>query len=170
MNTPAMALLPAILLLCAASAAATEPVPTSRPDFESLKRLAGEWQLEDASGKVSGTVVYKVTSAGSAVVETAFPGTQQEMVTVYTREGDRVAVTHYCAAGNQPHMVSKAGAASNQLKFDFVGAGNMKSPNEMHMRNLTVTFLDADHIRQQWQTYADGKLSEHAEFDLKRRS
>ena len=50
------------------------------------------------------SVVYKLTGAGSALVETQFPGTGHEMVSVYHLDGDDLRMTHYCAAGNQPRV------------------------------------------------------------------
>ena len=51
---------------------------------------------------------YAVTAAGSAVVETVFPGTEHEMVTVYHADGSDLVLTHYCMEGNQPRMRAKA--------------------------------------------------------------
>jgi hypothetical protein len=42
-------------------------------------------------------VEYRVTGAGSAVVETLFPGTPHEMVTVYHARKGVLCMTHYCA-------------------------------------------------------------------------
>ena len=53
--------------------------------FARLKALEGEWTGTGGhrgEAKDPTTVLYKVTGAGSAVVETLFPGTPHEMVTV----------------------------------------------------------------------------------------
>src|SRR5262245_19588365 len=73
--------------------------------FEKFKQLAGEWQGtgDGAHGKDM-RVKYQVTSGGSAVVETVFPGTDHEMVTVIHPDGDDLLLTHYCLLGNQPQM------------------------------------------------------------------
>src|SRR5262245_17392727 len=64
--------------------------------FEKFKQLAGEWQGtgDGAHGKDM-KVKYQVTSGGSAVVETVFPGTDHEMVTVIHPDGDDLLLTHY---------------------------------------------------------------------------
>lgn len=74
--------------------------------FEEVKKLEGRWQTPDADkdGKPDGVVVYRVTSGGSAVEETMFPGMPQEMVTVYNQDGGRLAMTHYCMLKNQPRL------------------------------------------------------------------
>ena len=69
-----------------------------------IKKLEGEWKVtggDEHHGK-EGKVTYKVTAAGSTLMETQFPGTGHEMVTMYHLDGDELKATHYCAAGNQP--------------------------------------------------------------------
>jgi hypothetical protein len=157
-------------LLAAVAMADADDTASTGPDFETLKSLAGEWHAVDSSGKISGTTRYEVTSAGTAVVETMLAGTTEEMMTVYTRDGNALAVTHYCAGGNQPHLVSAPGPAPNQLQFDFKGAGNLKSVEEAHMHSLTLTFIDQNHVKQEWVTYANGKVAETMVFSLTRKT
>ena len=67
------------------------------PSWNSLKSLAGTWVQAGKDGKPSDKVVstYRVTAAGSAIVEVLFPGSEQEMVTVYHQDGDDLLLTHY---------------------------------------------------------------------------
>ncbi|MCK7511304.1 MAG: hypothetical protein MZV70_49445 [Desulfobacterales bacterium] len=50
------------------------------------------------------SVTYRITANGSVVLETLFPGTDHEMLTLYHLDNDRLGLTHYCAMGNQPRM------------------------------------------------------------------
>jgi hypothetical protein len=59
------------------------------------------------------------------------------------------------------------GKDASVLKFDFVSASNMK-PTDAHMHNLTVRFLDANHIVSEWAFYANGKAGNVAKFDMHR--
>ena len=43
------------------------------------------------------SVTYETSSNGSIVVETLFPGTPHEMVSVYYDENGKFGMTHYCA-------------------------------------------------------------------------
>ena len=72
--------------------------------FESMKSLAGNWEGSEVSGDKEKPVKveYKVSSNGSTIVETLFPGTKYEMITVYHDNGGKLSMTHYCAIGNQP--------------------------------------------------------------------
>jgi hypothetical protein len=139
---------------------------TASAQFDKLKALAGDWTTSGGDGSVSHN--YRVTAAGTAVVETMLPGTPHEMVTVYSIDKGDVVLTHYCAAGNQPHMKAVRGGADT-IDFKFDGGGNLKSPKDGHMHEASFTFVDADHIKSTWQYYKDGKPGEKAQFDLVRK-
>ncbi|MCI0377134.1 MAG: hypothetical protein L0215_05995 [Gemmataceae bacterium] len=139
--------------------------------LERFKELAGEWIGKGTHGdKVHDVhVVYKVTSAGSAVVETIAPGSDHEMVTVIHADGDALALTHYCALGNQPHMKAMPKAGDNKVAFEFVKATNLKSDKDMYMRSVTFFFTDKDAFKAEWTHYMDGKEAGKAIFEMKRK-
>jgi hypothetical protein len=142
------------------------------PGLEKFKQLAGEWVGKEVSGKESAQevrVIYKVTSAGSAVVETLLPGGEHEMVTVIHADGDDLALTHYCALGNQPHMKTKGKTDGDKIAFKFASASNLKSDKDMHMHDVTYTFVDANTLKAEWTHYDDGKPAGTAVFELKRK-
>ena len=167
-----------VLLACAATPiigqdkkpGAAEGNKSSRLDL--FKQLAGEWvgtatpQLKDAKEV---HVTYKVTSGGSAVVETLFPGTEHEMVTVIHRDGDDLLLTHYCMLGNQPQMKAPATGDGNKVEFKFVRATNLKSEKDMHMHDVTFTFVDKDTLRTEWTHFKDGKAAGQVVSELKRK-
>lgn len=137
--------------------------------LDRIKSLAGEWEAPDEKGQSRVATIYTVTSAGSAVREVMLPGTGHEMTNMYTMNGGDLVMTHYCAMGNQPHLVAhSAGPDRITMKMDSVG--NFTAPDDMYMGELTIVFVDDNHIRQEWRSYQSGKLSEHeANFDLTRR-
>ena len=59
--------------------------------FEQMKQLVGTWEGEMDMGKgpVKVTSNYKLTSNGSAIIETVFEGGPHEMVTVYHDDSHR---------------------------------------------------------------------------------
>jgi hypothetical protein len=139
--------------LAAADDTKCEVCGKSNPKIDRLKKLAGEWSAGEA-----GTVTYRLTAGGSAVVESMFPGSPHEMLTIYTAEGDEVKLTHYCMLGNQPGMRTKGGAAGDSLVFECDGkVGNAASHDEQHMHAVTITFVDADHVKEVWSTFEGGK-------------
>jgi hypothetical protein len=149
-------------------ASATNPGPT----LDTLKALAGTWLQADAQGRPTDQVVstFRVTAAGSAVVEVMFPGTDHEMVTVYHQDGGDLFLTHYCAAGNQPRLKCRGGSHPNRLVFEFVDATNMRSTHDTHMHSATLTIIDPRHIQARWQSYVEGKPTEPHTLDLVRRA
>ena len=152
-----------------ASAAADPAAQTAAARFDKLKSLTGTWETSDPEGKVMGAVVYRVTSAGSAVEETLFGGTDHEMVTMYTKDGDDLVATHYCSLGNQPRMKAEVGNDATKISFAFTSGGNMKSRDEQHMDALVLTFKDDTHLHQDWSLYKAGKVVRVVAFDWAKR-
>jgi hypothetical protein len=173
--------LPFLVLLtaCGLAAAAAEgnklaqKTGSTDPGFERFKQLAGDWVGKITKGSHKDDkeirVNYKVTSAGSAVVETLGAGTDHEMATVIHKDGEDLVLTHYCALGNQPRMKAERPADGNKIAFRFTGGSNMKSDKDMHMHAVTYTFVDKDNLKSEWVLYKDGKEAEIAVFELKRK-
>jgi len=140
--------------------------------LEKFKQLAGEWvgkEVEGGKAEQDIHVKYKVTAGGSAVVETLFPDTEQEMVTVIHQDGDDLVLTHYCMLGNQPHMKAEGKGDGKKIAFKFTGASNLKSEKAMHMHDAAYTFVDQDTVKTEWTHYKDGKEAGKVVFELKRK-
>ena len=128
----------------------------ANPGYEKLKALVGEWEGKTADGK-SVQVSYQLVSGGTALLETLQPPGDATMVTLYVPDGNRVAVTHYCSAGNQPRMRTVAIATTPaKLDFSFVGGTNLTS-SAGHMHRLVVAFEDNDHFAQTWTWQEKGQ-------------
>jgi hypothetical protein len=156
-----------VFVIVAASITA-QAADTTTARFEKLKALAGDWTKSDGDGTVEAS--YRVTAGGTAVMETLFPGTPHEMVTVFTVDRGVLVLTHYCAAGNQPRMKALKGGDANGIEFKFDGGGNIKSPKDGHMHEASFAFKDADHLTSKWQFYKDGKPGELKEINLVRKA
>ena len=99
------------------------PVPPDKSSVElnRIKALEGTWKSTTSMfGKENEEVFteYKITAGGSAVLETIFPGTPQEMVSVYYDDDHgKLAMTHYCMMRNRPyfHIVK---SAKDEIKLD----------------------------------------------------
>ncbi len=148
-----------------ATAQSSSLTPAQRA-FESLKALKGTWTL--GTGDKSAKIIYKLTGNGTSIIETQMPDTDMEMVSVYHMDGpNRLMLTHYCAAGNQPTMALLPGATAKEFRFDFVSGTNMK-PEDMHIHNVHYRLIDKDHIVTEWGAYSGGKPMEVEKFDLHR--
>src|ERR1700739_676546 len=87
----AFALVEIVLLTVTTSLRAEEKAASvSARRLEALKQMAGDWVEVGKDGKPTDKIVssIRVTSAGTAVLETLFPGTNHEMVTMYHLDGD----------------------------------------------------------------------------------
>jgi len=142
-------------------------------DFERFKRIVGIWEgmtsmnrgveLEDQKVRVE----YKLTSGGSAVVETLFPGTPHEMVSVYHDKDGKLTMTHYCMIGNQPQMDLK-NADEKSMDFELAPDSEINANKEPHMHALTISFVDNNNIVEKWTLYDQGKEKDSTSFKLTR--
>jgi hypothetical protein len=104
--------------------------------LEQFKQLAGEWvgKMKHGDMEHDMRVIYKVTSGGSAVVETIDPGSPHEMVTVIHADGNALLLTHYCMLGNQPHMKAMRGLRVRQGDESEIGQGHVYAQRQVHVR------------------------------------
>ena len=140
------------------------------PEFERVKQLVGAWEGTSDMGKEGGKVrvEYRLTSGGSALVETLSPGKDGEMVSVYHDQKGKLAMTHYCSLRNRPHM-TLAKSDAKTIELVFARKGNAINPaKEKHMHAVSISFTDNDHIIQKWTLFDKGKKAGVVAFKLTR--
>lgn len=147
------------LLLLSAVALAGNPdnkQVDARAAFSRLKSLAGEWQADTSKGKAR--VRYELIAGGSVLVEhDSMPG-EDEMITAYHLDGDQLVLTHYCMAGNQPHMVADRFDGQNgNLDFAFAGGSNI-APGAGHMHNVRFHLISDNRFDAVWDFVEGGKV------------
>lgn len=154
-----------LVLAAAAAHAGPKAVPASdAAAFARLKTLVGEWEGDTRMGK--GHLSYELIAGGTALVEKESAENMPAMLTVYHLDGDRLLLTHYCMAGNQPRMRARAfDTESGQLEFEFLDGTNLPA-GAGHMHNAKLRFVDKDHITTEWSFYENDaqKFSETAEY------
>ena len=129
--------------------------------FDRLKTLDGTWEATVNNNPVK--VVFRTTSGGSAVLS-EITG-QENMITMFHMDNDRVLATHYCAAGNQPRMQASMSPDGKTITFTFVDGTNIAGPKAGHMDRLVITMPDANHHSEDWTFVQDGKeMKEHFEL------
>lgn len=144
--------------VAAAAKVAEKPaVPSSATlsAFEKIKSLVGEWEARDgvSYGGKPIRVSYKIVSNGTGVMEDySQVGVDLiEMVTVYHLDGDKLALTHFCAVNNQVRLRAEPPVeGANELRFSYVDASNLSVSHRDVMNNLVITFQDRDHFTQAW--------------------
>ena len=113
------------------------------------------------SGKTSeGTpvkVTFRATAGGSALMSEIHGQGPENMITMFHLDGDRLLMTHYCGAGNQPRMKATLAPDGKSVVFDFIDATNLASPDAGHMHHVVFTMPDADHHTEEWTFLDHGK-------------
>lgn len=144
------------------------PEPGSQA-LERMKKLVGTWEGTSSMAKEGEkvTVQYALTSADSAVVETMFPGTPHEMVSVYYDAGGKLSMTHYCALKNQPRL-RVSNADSNSIRFAFIGGTNLNAESDPHIHGLDLSFVNKNQIVQEWIVYEGGRKKDVNTLKLSR--
>lgn len=144
--------------------------PAMPKEFETLKKLVGNWEGKTKMGdkEMPVAISYELTANGSAILERLFPGTPHEMISVYTAEDNKVSMTHYCALGNHPKMTLKK-ADDKSVAFEMASNDGLRAPGEMHMHAMNVSWTDADHIKEEWTSFENGAKKEGKVFELTRK-
>jgi len=138
-------------------------------EYERMKQLVGVWEGTSNMGKEGQRVrvEYRLTAGGSAIVETLFPGTPEEMISVYYDNKGKLSMTHYCMLQNRPSMkLQKAGP--DTLDFVFAKGSGIDPKKDAHMHALTISFVDKDHIAENWTYFEDGKEKGVTKLNLSR--
>ena len=157
----------ASLLLAAAAAHAASSKSDHGSDaaaFARLKTLVGEWEADTQMGKAH--LSYEVIAGGTALVEKETAEKMPAMLTVYHLDGERLLLTHYCMAGNQPRMQVRAfNPASGEVEFQFLDATNLAA-GAGHMHSAKFRLADNNHLATEWEFYENGqpKMTETAQY------
>ena len=141
---------------------------TAKAAFQAMAGLAGTWQGQAAGEPAQ--VLYRLASAGSVVMETQFPGTDHEMITMYHLDGAELVATHYCAAGNQPRFkLDRQHSTAGKLLFAFAGGSNLNPKRDSHLHGGEIAIKGLDAILAQWDHWQNGASILKLQFDLQRR-
>ena len=144
---------------------------TGQKSFDTMKSLSGNWEGKDSMGGAV-EISNRVTAGGSAVmseIKTSMHGKSEDMISMINMDGDRLLLTHYCSAGNQPRMQAALSPDGKSITFTFVDATNLASRDAGHMQSVTFNFIDADHHTEEWHFTVQGKEMVQR-FDLQRKS
>ena len=155
--------LPLVVLLFSTAALAQSAAQKS---FEQLKSLAGTWE-----GTMDGQqlhVTLRVTSKGNALMHEMKGAGPDDPITMIHLDGERLLLTHYCDAGNQPRMAASISPDGRTIVFDFLQATNLQSSQMGHMQRVTFTFIDSDHHTEKWEFAMNDGKQMGGLLDLKR--
>lgn len=157
------------------TAANAKPKPSEAPDgrvaFEKLKILAGTWRGYVGKPDHPGVIDYRIVSGGTVVMETLFPGTPHEMISMYYLDGGNLLLTHFCSAGNQPQMTyDRKRSTAREFVFKFDGGRGFVAREDLHIHNGWIRFVDSDRLEAGWTAWEHGKESGTHHFVLTRQA
>jgi len=155
----------AALALTATSAVAQTDAQKA---FTAIKNMPSTWEQKMPDGKTL-QVNFKVVSGGSAVMSEILGMGKEDMISVFNMDGpNRLLLTHYCSAGNQPRMQASVSPDGKTITFNFVDATNLATPDAGHMQSMVLTLLDENHHTEEWTFNDHGKEMKET-FDLRRK-
>ena len=139
-------------------------VPTPLND---MRQLVGNWKGQtEVDGKMTPfSANYRQTSEGNALVETLLID-GVEMMSVYHSDGESVAVTHYCAVGNRPHL-NLIDSADNEYTFKMLDTAGLNSKDETAMRQFVLSIENENQYTMQ-VTLSDGTNEKVVTVDMRR--
>ncbi len=164
MNTQPFRL--AVIGLCFFAASALAQTAAQK-SFDQLKTLEGSWEGKNPQGMLI-AVSFRSVSGGSALMSEIHGHAAEDMISMVHLDGpNRLMLTHYCGAGNQPRMVATVSPDGKTTTFDFVDATNLATPDAGHMQRVVFTLADANHHTEEW-TFADHGKEMKEFYDLHR--
>ena len=162
-----------LALFIAASAHAAPPKESAPLEpqtvFEKLKELAGAWRGYLGKEGNSAGIDFHVTAGGSVVMETIFPGTPKETVSMYFLNRGELTLVQYGVVGNQPEMLyDRKHSTPAVFVFKFDGGRGFSMRDDVHIHDGTIKIADAQHLESTWSEWKQGKPAAEYRFVLTR--
>ncbi|MGA9641742.1 MAG: hypothetical protein WBQ72_10120 [Terriglobales bacterium] len=142
----------AVLVVFSATFALAES--DAQKSFHQLAAMEGKWVGKNSQGQPI-EVTFRMTAGGSALMSEIHGHGPENMITMFHLDGDRLIMTHYCGAGNQPRM-KVVSSDPKSISFEFFDGTNI-GPGDGHMQHVTFTQPDANHHTEEWVFLDHGK-------------
>ena len=156
-----------LALLIVATVTAAFAQTDAQKAFATIKNMPGMWEGKTPDGHPL-QVTFKVVSGGSAVMSEIMRHGPEDMVSMFNLDGpNKLLITHYCGAGNQPRMQATLSPDGKTITFNFIDATNLDGPDAGHMQRMVLTMLDDNHHTETWTFVDHGKEMKEL-FDLHR--
>ena len=157
----------AICLLLTLSTTAVFAQTDAQKSFDQLKSLAGSWEGKNSQGHPV-QVSYRMTAGGSALMSEINEHGEDMISMIHFDGSNRLLLTHYCAAGNQPRLQASGSTDGKTITFNYLDATNLDNPQSGHMDHVVIAMLDANHHTEEWNFTDHGKEVKEV-FDLTRK-
>lgn len=154
----------AVALMVVLSATTLVADSDARKSFDWMKGLEGNWAGKNNQGETL-QITFRMTAGGSALMSEIQGHGPENMISMFHMDGDRLVMTHYCGAGNQPRMKVIA-SDPKSVSFEFFDGTNI-GPGDGHMQRVTFIQPDSDHHSEEWVFLDHGKEMKEL-FNLER--
>lgn len=155
-----------LTLTLAATAACAQS--DAQKSFAQVTSLSGDWTGKASNGHEV-EVSFREIAGGSAIMSEIHGHGPENMVSMFHMDGpNRLLITHYCGAGNQPRMLASTSPDGKTITFTYLDATNLATPDAGHMSQLVIVVLDANHHTEDW-TFKDHDKEMKKFFDLHRK-
>jgi hypothetical protein len=165
----ASAIMVVLLLTVSALTSDRADPELSKQAYERIKFLTGKWMGKSTKGWTD-RIEFNLLAGGSAVEERSFdahPG--ETMLTIFHMDGDRLMLTHYSVAKNQPRLLATTISPDGKtIEFTFLDATNLPSRNKGHMDKAVYHFVDYNHFTTRWTWYEDDNEKWMEEIQMER--
>jgi len=176
--SPRQALLVALVVLFTTPPSNADTETSPADVFTRLKAMEGSWdakveliagEAEEETGPLTARHDFRVSGAGTVVMETMGAGSDHEMINMYHMDGDDLVLTHYCAGGNQPTMkLDREMLAQGKLHFDFTGGTNLDPALDDHIHSATLDWNEDGTVSSDWTSWSGGAEAAVMQFVLNR--
>ncbi len=147
------------LVLCA-PAAVDAPAPdraAATRAFERLAGLVGDWRAITPEGSTI-SVNYRLSAAGSVLVETWAMPSGRESMTLYHLDDDALIATHYCPQGNQPRLRLRSTDDAGRMVFAFRDGSNLGAADAAHQHAMWLDMETPEKFLRS-ETYVGNRAS-----------
>jgi hypothetical protein len=157
-----------VVSILALNAAVFAADPAATKSFDAMKSLQGSWAGKNSQGAPVG-VVFRLTAGDSALMSEIQGHGPENMVSMIHMDNDRLLMTHYCGAGNQPRMQANMAPDGKSITFNFVDGTNIPTADSGHMQSVVFAIPDADHHTELWTFVDHGKqIQEYFQLERKK--
>jgi hypothetical protein len=122
--------------------------------FQYLKKLAGDWSARQANGGAERAQTFEVHAAGRFFLGTTFPGTDQELVSVFHLDGEDLVLVIYDPTGSEPRLkFDPRRSYPGRYYFRLAGGTGFDRTKDRHIHEASIKFLNVNQIEIEWVTF-----------------
>lgn len=126
--------------------------------YERFKNQHGQWVGTSTKGWTNNATISVIARESTIMNVSHGSHPDETMITMIHMDEDRLLLTHYCVAKNQPRLqATSIEDNGNTITFTYLDGTNMPTRNTGHMDKVIISFIDEDHFSEKWTWYQDGK-------------